>query len=265
MKKPKVVFWDLETMHNPRLICRHIPSIAAWPGRTWRAELGVILSFGYQIEGGAVKSINLWDFPEWEFNRFDDSLMCEAIMEILSDADEIVTHNGIKYDFKYLNTRLAKNGMAPLPKRKHVDTKQILSSHMTLYSNSLDAAAQFYELDQKKMVVHNKWSLWERFMFKEDTAKDRKLMSDYCKQDISTLRELYYATRPFHGTKGIDRNLWLEAGEPVCNTCGSDQLIGHGTIPRKKYVAQRWLCKSCGSTRETRIPKVKTLKLKAIK
>ncbi len=264
-RKPKVVFFDLETMHNPRIMTKHIPTIANWDGRTWRAELGVIISFGYQIEGGPVKCINAWDFPMWEIDRFNDSTMVEAIFEILYDADEIVTHNGKKYDVKYFNTRAAKHGIPGIKSGargpKHVDTKQICSANYTLYSNSLEGACNFFDLPFKKMKIHNKWSLWERFMWFEESKKDMKLMSDYCKSDIDALRELYYKTREHHGAKTLNKTLWNDGDENICETCGSDDLIGHGVIPRKKGLTQRWLCKSCGSTKNT---PVKKAKLKAV-
>lgn len=257
-KKPKIVYWDLETLPNPESVYKRLPSIGQWPGRTLKGELGSILCFGYQIEGQRKpKSINLWDFPTWEKDRQDDSLMVQAIYEILHDADEIVTHNGKRFDLKYLNTRLVKHGLPILPKIHHVDTKVVLKRHLSLYSNSLDAAAKFMGIEEK-MKINDKWSLWYRIAFGIHTKKDLKIMDKYCKQDVDVLRQLHRATLSLHGNDSVNKNVWVDANKKVCPSCGSSDLTsnGHRVTGGTKY--KRMFCGNCGSwsklnVRETKV------------
>ena len=248
--KPKIVFWDLETLPDPRVIYNNIPSIGAWPGRTFKAELQSILSFGFKIDGDKkARCINAWEFDSWSKDRHDDSALVQIIYDTLYDADEIVTHNGKAFDLKVLNTRLMLFGMPPLPPLiKHVDTKIVLKNKISLYSNSLDNAAKFFSLDNK---IHwaNKWDTWGRFAFKEDTKKDRAQMDKYCKMDVEVLQQLYYKTMPLHGAYGINRAL-LD-GRPVCPKCGEDKLIKHSTHKTTSAVYQRYLCTNCGATSRT--------------
>ena len=244
--EPKIVYWDLETLPDPRTIYKVIPSIGAWPGRTFKAELQSILSFGFKIEGEKKPSCyNAWEFDGWSKDRHDDSALVSVIYDVLHDADAIVTHNGKHFDLKVLNTRLMYHGYPPLPAGiKHIDTRQVLKK-LSLYSNSLDNAAKFFGLDNK---IHwgNKWETWYRFAFGLDTAKDRKQMDEYCKMDVEVLAQLYKKTRPIHGNQGFNRNLLSE--RPVCPTCGEDKLIKHGTHVTTTVSKQRWHCKGCGST-----------------
>lgn len=248
MKEPKIVIWDLETLPDPRKIYDVIPSIGAWPGRTFKAELQTIICFGYKIVGqGRAQCINAWDFKEaWEKNPNDDSAVVAAAYEILHDADEIVTHNGKSFDIKVLNTRLLSYGMPPIAKDiKHVDTK-ISAKKISLYSNSLANVASFLGVEDK-MQIKNKWSMWKRMAFKEETAEDRKVMDLYCKQDVDTLYAVYEKLMPFHGNNLVNRNQFTD-GRPVCPSCGSPSVIKHGTKRTKTKEYQRYLCTKCGST-----------------
>ena len=249
-KTPKIVYWDLETLPDPRVIYSNIPSIGAWPGRTFKAELQSIMSFGYKIEGDKKAScINAWEFDNWDKDRHDDSALVQIIYDTLYDADEIVTHNGKSFDLKVLNTRLMKFGMPPLPPLiKHVDTRIVLKNKLSLYSNSLDKAAKFFGLD-KKIHWADKWDTWTRFAFKEESKKDRKQMDKYCKMDVEVLQQLYKKTRPLHGSSGV--NHAQMDGRSVCPKCGENKLIKHGKSRTTTMLYQRYLCTACGSTSRT--------------
>lgn len=247
-KTPKIVFFDLETLPDPREIYDRIPSIGAWPGRTFKADLQSIMCFGYKIKGQKkAKSINAWDFKEsWERDRHDDSALIQAAYDILHDADEIVTHNGKKFDVKVLNTRLAYYGLPPIAKTPHVDTRQVAKRHLTLYSNSLDAVAKFFGCS-KKMHWSNKWNTWTKIAFREESKKDLKLMDKYCKQDVEVLEDVYEHLRPFHGNQGTNKNHFVDGDVVVCHSCGSDNLIGHGYRQTTTQLYPRFRCKDCGS------------------
>jgi len=243
VNKPKIVHWDLETLPDAREIYKVIPSIGAWPGRTFKAELQTIMCFGYKIEGQAkAKSLNVWDYAD---DIHNDAALVHMAYEILHDADEIVTHNGKRFDVKVMNTRLSKHGMPPLPKIHHVDTQVICKSHLSLYSNSLANVAKFYKLDDK-MTFSNKWGMWERFAFGEDTPKDRHDMSEYCKMDVEVLQQIYHKTRPFHGNSTVNKNI-VNPDEMVCPTCGEDALVSNGWRISGGTAFQRMQCTACGS------------------
>ena len=245
MKKPKVVFWDLETLPSPRQVYDRLPSIGAWPGRTLKAELQTIMCFAYRIgEDGPNEVINVWDHSD---DMHDDSALVSIAYEILRDADEIVTHNGKQFDLKHMNTALARWGMPPLPKIDHVDTKIVAKRGLSLYSNSLDAVAQFFGVGEK-IKWNNKWSTWTRFAFGEATEADKKIMADYAKMDVEVLYQVYKRLRPFM-RETVNRNHFTEGN--VCPTCGSKNIHKNGVRRTKTKVYQRYLCGDCGTTSRT--------------
>lgn len=246
MSEPKIVIWDLETLPDPEAVYDRLPSIGAWPGRTFKAELHTILSFGYKIYGDKeAKCINAWEVGN---SPSDDSAIVQMAYDILHDADEIVTHNGKSFDLKVLNTRLMYYGMPPLDtKIKHVDTKQVLKGKLSLYSNSLKDAAKFFDVDDK-MHWADKWSTWKRFAFGRETEEDRVTMDLYCKQDVEVLEQIWLKTRPFHGTNSVNKQQWRKDIALVCSTCGSDNIHRNGTRRSTKYRYRRYLCNQCGTS-----------------
>lgn len=242
---PKIVIFDFESLPDPRRVYRILPSIGAWPGRSFKAELHSIITFGYKIYGDkGAKTVSSWDFPEsWEKDPQDDSAVVQFAYEMLKDADEIVTHNGKSFDVKLLNTRLAFYGMPPLPKIPHVDTK-FAAKGLSLYSNSLDNVAKFFGVHEK-MHFGNKWGLWERMAFQEETKKDRDLMDEYCVNDVLALEAIYEKLRPHHSTNSVNKNFF--SNERVCPTCGSNKLHKHGTKRTRTKEYDRLLCQDCGS------------------
>ncbi len=250
MDKPKIVFWDLETLPSRREVYKNIPSFGAWPGRGFKGEIQRIMSFGFKILGDdKAQCINAWDIdPEWK-DREDDRALCHIIYNTLCDADEIVTHNGKSFDLKVLNTRLLYYGHPPLPKIHHVDTK-ITAKKLSFYSNSLANVAKYVEVEDK-MTFNNKWKMWYDMAFHQETQQDRDIMSEYCKQDVEVLEQIYLELQPYHGNSSINRNHWVDAKNPVCPSCGSKNLGKNGIRRTQTTVFQRYLCGDCGTTSRT--------------
>lgn len=249
--KPKIVFFDFETLPDPRQVYRRLPSFGDWPGRGYKAELSTIMCFGHKIQGEKkAKCFNAWDFEGWETCRQNDYDLVKKTYDTLVDADQIVTHNGKSFDLKVLETRLAFYDLPPLPKIHHVDTKLVLKAKLSLYSNSLADAAKFFKLSDK-MGIPGKWGLWERIAFKEETAADLRLMTEYCKQDVVVLEQLHDKLQSRIGSSAINRTHWAPVGTKVCPSCGSDKIHGHGERRNTTAVYKRYFCNGCGSTFRT--------------
>jgi len=56
---------------------------------------------------------------------------CQEIYKVLSEADAVVTHNGKRFDWKFLQTRLIKHKLKPMSKTPHIDT--CVSLHVQTY------------------------------------------------------------------------------------------------------------------------------------
>ena len=248
MREPKIVFWDLETLHDPEKVMKSstLFSIGNWPGRTLSPDLGSIISFGYKIYGqDKAGCINAWDFDNWNEDVNDDSAVCMLAYEILKDADVIVTHNGKKYDMPYLNNRLMKHGFPPLHKIKHVDTK-VVAKRIKPYSASLGHLADELKLTELKMSTGGA-SLWDQVRQRNKAAQ--KKMSDYCKQDVETLEALYLYFRPLLlASETANYHHYYPEDVHTCPKCGSENLGKNGRRRVKKGFQQRYSCNNCGGT-----------------
>ena len=271
MTRPKIVYWDLETIPIPSEVYKRVPSFGAWPGRGFSSDIQAIMSFGYKFEGDTEAScINLWDYYNWNANlndfdnffdwekfRFDDRLLLEDALDILSSADEIVTHNGKNFDEKMFNGRLAKHALGVLPKIHHVDTKRV-AKKLKLYSNRLDDVAKHLNCETK--LDNGGWDQWVKMAFGAETSVDQELMSNYCKQDVDVLQQVHNKTRPYHGNASVNKNLFN--GEiPVCSTCGSAHLLSNGyrSTSTKRY--KRMQCQECGTWNKFNIKETKVTAL----
>lgn len=174
----------------------------------------------------------------------NDRRVCEAAYEILKDANHIVTHNGKRFDFKFLQTRLAIHGLPFLdPKLKHTDTKSVSSSNLFMLNNKLDTLAE--ALTDTKKLEHEGWKMWVKVYNRDPQAM--QVMSDYCKQDVITLEKV------FHRLKGLstqipNHNLFnvAQGKEHCCPNCGSTMLQREGTRPTATKLMIRYSCKNCG-------------------
>jgi DNA-directed RNA polymerase subunit RPC12/RpoP len=129
-----------------------------------------------------------------------------------------------------------------------MDTIQVLRKHYSLYSNSLDAAAKFFDIEQK-MDIDNKWDLWERIAFKEETKADLKIMDKYCKQDVSTTEALFYEVRG-HISNIPNYSLFIDPKDnpkQVCPNCGSQHTYKNGRHVTTTRTYQRYGCWTCGT------------------
>lgn len=248
MNEPKIVFFDLEIIPDLRAARKVWTQLGNFPGLTLRASITSICCFGYSIYGQKkVECISAWDFPEWELDINNDKRICEKAYEILKDADAVCTHNGKRFDWKHLQTRLLKHKIGVLPKIAHIDTKSISSSNLFFFSNKLDLIAEFLELSRK--LDHEGWELWDKVC--ERDLKSCLKMAKYCKQDVQVLKEIFKEIRPF-SSNIPNHNLHLVgAKKSVCPSCGSTRLKSEGIRSTKTRTYRRYNCTDCGTWSHT--------------
>jgi hypothetical protein len=241
-KKPKIIVWDLETGNLS-------------------ADLSSIICFGWKILGSKnTHCKNTWDFKGWNsklFKMYDDKELCKYIYNILSGADGMITHYGAGFDLKFLNTRLLYHGLPPLPPILNIDTWWVAKTKLKLCSNRLDNAAATFGRPQKTNIVeearnrgldiNHKWHLWVMVSLGNKVAF--RLMSDYCKQDVDVLEQLYFDLLPLID-KNINYNLFKSEnneGDKVegCPSCGSYKMVRRGYRLTKAGRYRRYKCRAC--------------------
>ena len=253
MREPKIVFFDLETIPNLPEALEEWCSLGNFPGRTMKATVTTIACCGYKIFGESqTHCINAWDYPFWDIDVNDDKFVCEEIYSVLHDADAIVTHNGRRFDFKHLQTRLMYNGLPTLDRKMiHVDTLKIAKANFLSYSNALGYLGKWLVNDKK--MSHEGWPLWVKTHGRVKSALVK--MEKYCIQDVDLLEKVFIKLLPFidilpnrnqfRTEKQIMENI------EVCPTCGKDALYKNGLRRSKTMIYQRYMCGACGSTCRT--------------
>jgi DNA polymerase elongation subunit (family B) len=249
--EPKIICWDLETIPDLSEVMKVMPGLSAYPGLTLKATINSIICFGYKIFGEKkTHRINAWDFPGWKKSVNDDKSLCKVIYETLKDADAIVTHNGYRFDLKFLQTRLLKHKLPPLPKIIHIDTVRLAKSNLLMFNNRLDTIAKNLTSEQK--MENGGWQLWVDVLKRD--KKSMKTMEEYCKQDVNTLEAIYKVLRPFI-TQMPNYNIYSTIEAHVCPNCGSTRLHGHGAVARKTFISKRLLCLDCSTVSSIRTEK----------
>jgi DNA polymerase elongation subunit (family B) len=244
MKDPKIVVFDLETLPNLRQALKVWPQLSNFPGLTLRATVSSIICFGYKqyTVDKKAKCVSAWDFPNWEIDVNDDSEVCKIAYEVLNDADAVVTHNGKRFDWRHLQTRLKANKLPLLPKIPHIDTKEIAKRHLYSFSNRLDYLGDWVVGERK--LDHDGWELWEKVW--ERDPKALATMTKYCKQDVDLDEKLFVELKPFIGNLP-NYNLFQNEVDLVCPSCGSSRLLSNGYRHTKTKSYKRLQCKDCGS------------------
>jgi len=249
MSEPRIVLFDLETLPNLREAMKIWPGMSNYPGLTLKASINTLICFGWQTLGeGPAKCLSAWDLPGWQTNINDDRELCEQAYVTLKDADAVVTHNGKRFDWRFLQTRLLLHGLPRLPDIPHVDTKAIASSKLYLFSNKLDNIAGNLRLERK--LDHEGWDLWVKVS--ERNPEACALMAKYCTQDVNVLAQIFEKLRPF-AQNLPNQNLFSVGGQGrnVCPSCGSTRLKSGGIRATKTMTYRRYCCQDCGSWSRT--------------
>jgi DNA polymerase elongation subunit (family B) len=241
MNEPKIVIFDLEIIPDAKAAISFWPRMSAYPGLTLKASINTIACIGYQIYGEKkIHCLNAWDYEAWDKNVNDDSGPVADFLEVIKDADAVITQNGKRFDFPFLQTRLRANKLPFLGKIAHIDLKLVVKRNLYLFNNSLDVIANFL-LNEKKMD-HEGWDLWVAVVNKEPWAL--KKMTAYCKKDVDLTTRSFVELKPLINNIP-NYNLWVKGPENVCPNCGSTRLKNNGWRHTTTTSYKRLICVDC--------------------
>lgn len=226
------LFWDLETSPNIGLF--------------WRAGYKQNISYENIIQERAIICLCYkWEGSKkvhsLEWDRGDDRKLCEDFAPIIEEADEMVAHNGDKFDIKWYNTRHLVHGLPPIPIAKTVDTLVIARRRFYFNSNRLDYIAKFLGLKGKD---RSEFDMWREILLR-NCPKTMKRMVDYCKRDVVLLEKVYQRLSAYHREKthvGV-----LAGGEKwSCPHCASENVKVHKTRHTAAGTIQKQMqCNDC--------------------
>lgn len=180
----KRLFFDIETSPNI--------------GWFWRSTYNTNISTDQIQEERKVICVSYkWENEDkvyhlsWDSNKCDKSLL-ENFTNVLLQADEVIAHNGDRFDIPWLRTRCLYFGI-PFPTYvKSLDTLRKVRSMFNFQSNRLDYVAKFLGLEGK---ISTSIGLWKEIVFKDVNSKEYKDslkdMLEYCDYDVILLEDVY--------------------------------------------------------------------------
>jgi hypothetical protein len=166
--------------------------------------------------------------------------MVRGIHQLLSEADVVITYNGLKFDIPMLNNEFIKLKLPPIRPQKHIDLYRTARSQLKLASNKLAYVARYLKIGQK---VQNKgFTLWLGCLAgnKQDWAD----MKEYNIGDVTLLEKVYERLRPW--VKNHPDVAVLD-GREHCASCGSIHVQKRGSRYTKVFKIGRIHCQDCGA------------------
>ena len=223
---PKRLFFDIETSPNIVYSWRIGWNITITPDNIIDERKIICICWKWENEDKVYSAT-------WDNNQCDKEALKEFI-KVANEADEIVAHNGDRFDEKWIRTRALFHRLHILPKYKSLDTLKKAKTHFLFNSNKLDYIAKFLGVGAK--LEHSGFDMWVQCMKGDKEALNQ--MVEYCKMDCIVLEDVYHQLQSYikHNTHHGVINLGTKADCPNCssnnNTYFKLEVTAAGTIKR---------------------------------
>ena len=210
-KVQRVLLLDIETAPTKAYI---------W--KRWKENIGLsqVITEGYILSYSAK-----WlDDDLIMCNRIkreeDDKGIIEELSSLIDQADLIVAHNILKFDWPTIKTRMAFHQMLPPKPVRVVDTLVIAKKAFRFPSNSLDSIASYLGLERK--MQHSGFDLWKRCMALDNEAMEELI--NYNRQDVLVLEQVYKRLAPWYQNHPSVAVLY-DDGKQHCPLCGGESIM----------------------------------------
>lgn len=228
-------------MNNPKILVIDIETMAAlqWGWGMFKQNFGVnqveehpyILCVGYKWVGDK----NVHCLTNWEMTQEE---MLQATLDLIKEADAVVSKNGTKFDIPWIRTELLKYKMRPLPPLTHIDLEKAARAYFRFHSNKLEYILRYLGMGGK--VEHEGFGLWRKVVAGHEPSRNK--MVRYCKHDVRQTDRLYREMRPH-----IENHPAIRAvGAEGCTKCGSKHTKKDGFRYTKMFQIQCHQCLDCG-------------------
>lgn len=177
----------------------------------------------------------------WDKNQSDKKLLQEFI-KVANQADELVGHNGDKFDLPWVRTRCLYHRIELFPKYVTIDTLKLSRRQFRFNSNRLDYIASFLGIGKK---IKTDFNLWKDIVLNK-CEKSMAKMIDYCKQDVKLLEQVHKELR-LHDTPKTHYGVVLSNDKRLCPECASNNVIISKTRITAAGTKQlQYKCNDCG-------------------
>lgn len=193
-----------------------------------------IICICYKWEGEKKVRSLTWDHKQ------NDKTMLQEFVKIAAEADEMIGHNGDKFDLAWIRTRCAFHRISMFPKYITVDTLKVSRSKFRFNSNRLDYIAKFLGVGAK---IKTDYGLWKDVLSGSERALNK--MVKYCKGDVLILEKVYEVMRT-HIEPKQNYSALYNSHKQGCPECGSDNLRANGTRATLTGIIKRqYFCIDC--------------------
>jgi len=207
----KRLFYDIETSPNI--------------GFFWGAGYKLNISHNNIIKERAIICICYkWEGQDTvhslEWKEGCDKALLSHFMTVAKTADELVAHNGDRFDEKWIRTRCLIHSIDCPPKLNSFDTLKKARTHFRFNSNRLDYLGKLFFDEGKSPVGFDDWV--QITLHNDKDAMDK--MVEYCKKDVILLEDVFHKLQPY-----VNHNTHAGAhtgyGRFSCPSCGSEETI----------------------------------------
>lgn len=176
----------------------------------------------------------------WDSNHNDKQLLTEFV-KIANTADELIGHNGDRFDIKKIRTRCIYHRIPMFPKYRTLDTLKKARGGFAFNSNKLDAIAKYLGVGAK--LEHEGFEMWVKCLHNDKEAL--KNMVDYCMVDVVILEDVYTAMQ--HYIKPNSHSGVANGGKKYsCPICGCEEIeLIKNDVTEKGTISRVVKCKKC--------------------
>lgn len=173
-------------------------------------------------------------YSKWKDGR---DVMAQKALDLLTEADAVITYNGDKYDLPKLRGEIVLAGLTPPPPVTSIDLLKTVKK-FGFVMNRLAYIGPLLRVGGK--VKHEGFRLWRDVMEGKESAQ--KKMQKYNIQDVKLLVDLYKKVKPF-----IPNHPHMGTNSCECGACGSLQSHSRGYRRTKTFRINRRQCTQCGA------------------
>lgn len=185
--KRKRLFYDIETSFCKGHFWRPGFSQNILPHQI--TDYAKIISIHWKWEGES-KVKNL----DWGLKKQCDKKMLEKFIKEMDKADEVVTHNGKRFDTPWIRTRALFHNIPMRHTYNEIDTYKLCKKYLNLPSNALKEVCKYYGLEAKKDA--GGIQTWIDVIYKKD-EKALKHLLYYGDGDINSLEDVFNKLKPY--------------------------------------------------------------------
>jgi DNA polymerase elongation subunit (family B) len=229
----KRLFFDIEVSANIGLFWQSGFKLNISPDSIIKERAIICICYKWEDE----KEVN---YLTWDSKQCDKKLL-ERFVKVANSCDEMIGHNGDKFDLAWVRTRCLFHRIPMFPNYSTIDTLKISRSKFKFNSNKLNYIAQFLGMGEK---IKTEFSLWKDILLHKDKEAMAKMVK-YCQKDVILL-ERVYKELAMHIAPKTHYGVIFGGDRRSCPECGSDEV----TISKNRTSATgvkriQYQCKTC--------------------